>query len=58
MVIILEKGDGKQFKYWTRVLIPLQKVWIQLWVNCRGQTGFFNLGMAIGLGEGKLILEL
>ena len=40
-------------------LKPLGKVWIQLfslqlWV---GQTGFFSLGEATSLGEGKLWIQ-
>ena len=55
-----------EFKSWTRqiafhiALIPLRKVWIQLfslqlWVNSR-QTGFFSLGEATSL-EGKLWIQ-
>ena len=53
-----------KFKSWTRLvafhiaLIPLEKVWIQLfsfqqWVNSRADW-FFSLGEATSLGEGKL----
>ena len=60
-------SDGLQNpskRVWTpvlllRSLIPLGKVWIQLfslqlWV---GQTGFFGLGEATSLGEGKLWIQ-
>ena len=51
-----------EFKSWTRLiafhiaLIPLGKVWIQLWVNSRADW-FFSLGEATSLGEGKLWIQ-
>ena len=58
-----------EFKTWTRLiafhiaLIPLGKVWIQLFSpplamgKIVGQTGFFSLGEATSLGEGKLWIQ-
>ena len=37
------------------VLVPLGKVWIQLWVN--SWTLLFNLGMAACVGNGKLWIQ-
>ena len=61
MIIVVE------FKSWTRLiafhiaLIPLGKVWIQLfslqlWVNSRTEC-LFSLGEATSLGEGKLWIQ-
>ena len=62
------KGTQRhEFKSWTRLiafhiaLIPLGKVWIQYSPSSYGlivgQTGFFSLGEATSLGEGKLWIQ-
>ena len=44
------------------VLMPLGKIWIHLSSTARygyiGRTGFFNLGKAISLREGKVWIQI
>ena len=68
MVIVAGNGHddtssnpGRDWLHFHIALIPLGKVWIQLfsfqlWVNSR-QTRFFSLGEATSLGEGKLWIQ-
>ena len=52
-----------EFKSWTRLiafhiaLIPLGKVWIQLFSLQLGQTRLFSLGEATSLGKGILWIQ-
>ena len=68
MVIVVGNGHGdsssnpgQEWLHFHIALIPLGKVWIQLfspqqWVNSR-TAGFFSLGEETSLGEGKLWIQ-